>query len=309
MALDLLVFGANIVARHTTFPAGGLVESGEHVHGSGLACAVGPEETEDFAPFHTERDVVDGAEIAEGFDEMFHFDDRFVRGVVGRRVGQCGRIEDVAKFREDVVGCTDASDAPLREEGHAVASAHFVQVGSGGNDGDLALHQAVEYVPKLLATHRIDAGCGFVKEENARPVDECAAQGQLLFHAAREGAGFSRLEALDLCVDGANRVVVFFYGSAEKCGEKFQVFFDGEVFVERKLPGHVAHTPTYFLHLSHHIEAIHRGFSFAGEQQGAENAEQGGFACAVRADESEQLTFFHRKTDLVQRLHGAVTVR
>ena len=87
MALDLLVFGANIVARHTTFPAGGLVESGEHVHGSGLACAVGPEETEDFAPFHTERDVVDGAEIAEGFDEMFHFDDRFVRGVVGRHVG------------------------------------------------------------------------------------------------------------------------------------------------------------------------------------------------------------------------------
>ena len=118
-----------------------------------------------------------------------------------------------------------------------MASAHFVQVGSGGNDGDLALHQAVEYVPKLLATHRIDAGCGFVKEENARPVDECAAQGQLLFHAAREGAGFSRLEALDLCVDGANRVVVFFYGSAEKCGEKVQVFFDGEVFVERNFPG------------------------------------------------------------------------
>ena len=40
------------------------------------------------SPLFTLKEMsVDGAEIAEGFDEMFHFDDRFVRGVVGRRVG------------------------------------------------------------------------------------------------------------------------------------------------------------------------------------------------------------------------------
>lgn len=76
------------------------------------------------------------------------------------------------------------------------------------------------------------------------------------------------------------------------------------VFVERKLPGHVAHTPTYFLHLSHHIEAIHRGFSFAGEQQGAENRNKVVLP-ALSGPMIRTTDLFHRKTDPVQRLHGA----
>ena len=65
VSLDLLVFGANIVARHTTFPAGGWLSPVSMCMAVVLPAPLAPEETEDFAPFHTERDVVDGAEIAE----------------------------------------------------------------------------------------------------------------------------------------------------------------------------------------------------------------------------------------------------
>ena len=97
MALDLLVFGANIVARHTTFPAGGLVESGEHVHGSGLACAVGPEETEDFAPF-TLKEMSSTARkspkaLTRCSTSMTVSSEELLVGVWD----ECGRIEDVAK--------------------------------------------------------------------------------------------------------------------------------------------------------------------------------------------------------------------
>ena len=57
-------------------------EAGQHLHGRGLAAAVGAEEAEDLAAPDLEADVVDGGEIAEPARQSFG-DDRG-RTVVGR---------------------------------------------------------------------------------------------------------------------------------------------------------------------------------------------------------------------------------
>ncbi len=53
---------------------GGRQEAGDHAHGGGLAGAVGSEETEDFAFFYREREIVHSEFGSELFGEVFDFD-------------------------------------------------------------------------------------------------------------------------------------------------------------------------------------------------------------------------------------------
>ena len=54
--------------------------AGDRAEGSGLACAVGPDEGEDFALLHVEADVFDRADIAVADHEIFHPEDGFTHG-------------------------------------------------------------------------------------------------------------------------------------------------------------------------------------------------------------------------------------
>ena len=66
------VAGVDVAADHDG-SGGGRDETGDHAHGGGLAGAVGPEEAEDFAALHRERDPCHGPFCSEMFLEVFDF--------------------------------------------------------------------------------------------------------------------------------------------------------------------------------------------------------------------------------------------
>ena len=92
-AADFLGLGLDVEAGDGGAAEGGLEKSAEEAEGGGLASAVSPEETEDFAGSAGEGDAVDGADesaftVAEGFGEVF-CDDHDSRGRWSR-VGAAG---------------------------------------------------------------------------------------------------------------------------------------------------------------------------------------------------------------------------
>ena len=232
MALYLLVLGAYVVAGHTAGAARGLVQTGEHVHGSGLAGTVGAQETEYLATANGKTDVVDGMETAEGFHQMLHF--YHILALRGHRaaVADAGGIEDGGKLSQYGVGRADAAHLALVQKGHTVATAHLVEIGRGGDDGDAALAELTQHVPELLARHGVYTGGGLVEHKHAGLVDKGAREGELLLHAARKGTGTAVGEALYLAVDGLDGVVAVGHGGTEEGGEEVEVLPHGEVLVQ-----------------------------------------------------------------------------
>ena len=55
-------------------PLAGRQQAGQHLHGRGLAAAVGAEEAEDLAALDAEAHVVDGDEIAEAHRQIPRLD-------------------------------------------------------------------------------------------------------------------------------------------------------------------------------------------------------------------------------------------
>ena len=180
------------------------------------------------------------------------------------------RTENVGKARQNAVGRVDAVHLSPVEESDAVALPRLVHDGGGDNDGDALLLQAAKHVPQLPARHRVHARGGFVQKQHLGLVDEGAAQGQLLLHAAREGTGTACAERFYLAVDVAHQVVVLADGGAEDSGEELEIFLHRQILVEREASGHIAHTATYLLVLPLHVETGHHGPSAVRPEQGGQ---------------------------------------
>ena len=224
-------------------------------------------------------------------------------------MADAGGIEDGGKLSQYGVGRTDAAHLAFVQKGHTVATAHLVEIGRGGDDGDAALAELAQHVPEFLARHGVYTGGGLVEHQHAGLVHKGAREGELLLHAARKGTGTAVGEALYLAVDGLDGVVAVGHGGTEEGGEEVEVFPDGEVLVERELAGHIAHTATYRLHLGHHVVAVHTGLAGIGQEQGAQYAHQRGLAGTVGAYQAEHLAGLHVEAHTVEGFHLAVRFR
>ena len=309
--LDLLVFGANVVAHYPARSARRLVQSREHVHRGGFSGSVSTEETENLAFFHRKTDVIDRVERAESLDEMLHFDDVFflaccsILNIVG---GEAFRIENLGKFRKNHLWRTDSLHLSVVEKRHALATSHLVEIGCRSDDGDVALFQHSEHFPEFLAADGIDARRGFVEEEHTRLMHQRTTQCQFLFHTARKSPCATIFEAFNLLINGLDGIVALVDGRAEKCGEKLQVFLDRQILIEREFSRHIAHSTTHVAHLSDHVEPIDRGRACVGQEQRTKNAKHRGLASAVGADESENLALPHAERHIVECHHAPVTL-
>ena len=173
--LDVLKLVNDVATRHAPRAGCGATQPCEHVHGCGLAGSVGAEETEHFTTAHTETDVVDCAERAEGFYQMVHLNDIFRHTIAlfcsfGKRRGR----EDVCKGTKHVVWTAHSFYFSSCHEGYAVATPHFVEVRGGNDNGKSALAQGYEHVPQFLAAYGVDARGGFVEKKHFGVVDEGA---------------------------------------------------------------------------------------------------------------------------------------
>ena len=140
-------------------------------------------------------------------------------------------------------------------------------------------------------------------------MDECAAQGEFLFHAARKFPGAARPERFDLAVYGGYQLVVVPDFHPEQRGEKREVLPDRQVGVEREASGHVTHAFADAAVVAYGVEPVDRGESCVGDEQRRKQPEQRGLARAVGADQPEQLPAPDPERHAVQRRHRPVTLR
>ena len=120
------------------------------------------------------------------------------------RTAKSGRSKDA----RDRGWRVDREQPSSLNESDAIAAVGFVHVRRGDDDGQAGGLQAAEQIPELTPRHRIDASRRLVEQEDIRAVHERAAERQLLLHAARERAGASTLERLELRVDGRDLFVL-----------------------------------------------------------------------------------------------------
>src|SRR5262249_33482228 len=140
----------------------------------------------------------------------------------------------------DRVGRVDRQQTGALDESDAIAPGRLVHVRRRDDDREPRGFQAAEEVPELAPRHRVDSRRRLVEKQHLRTMNERAAEGELLLHAAREGAGATVLELLDLGVDRRDLLVLALDAGAEDRREEPQVFLDAEIGIERKTSRHVA---------------------------------------------------------------------
>src|SRR5438552_2938909 len=92
------------------------------------------------------------------------------------RFGSCG------------VGGEGDEEVGVVEVGGGGAAFGVVHVVGGVEEGDAAVGEVEEEVPELAACDGVDAGGGFVEEDDVGLVDEGAGEGEALLPAAGERA-------------------------------------------------------------------------------------------------------------------------
>ena len=117
-------------------------------------------------------------------------------------------VQVALKVLNDGLRRVYADNLPILYQGDTVAAGGLIHVRGGYHHRDVVLADRFQDVPELLSRHGIHASGGLVEEEDAGPVDQGAAEGQLLLHAAGELARLTVFERRNLLPDGLDDVHV-----------------------------------------------------------------------------------------------------
>ena len=203
----------------------------------------------------------------------------------------------LAKFKGDAEGFKKARAVGLHSVGApglercdaaGVQTQHPVGNGSGqlalvrgDDDGAVALAEAGQQLDHLAGGFDIHVGEGLVEQKQFGDGEQNAGQRGALAHALRILA--ERAVEVGVEADLAQRFGWIEAGAAGiEAGEVAQILLAGELVVEHGCVAHVADAGARFVRL---MVAEDRDFAVGGPQQAGENAQQGGFAGAVFADE------------------------
>ena len=197
-----------------------------------------------------------------------------------------------------------------------VEALRLVHVGGGDQYGHAgsAGADAGDQIPELPAGERIDAGRRFVEDQQVGVVQQGAAQAELLLHAARqlagravgkggEAGGLQQVGDAALALGGVQ---------AEEAAEELEVFGDAEVCVEvaaqtlrhigdARLEGGAASAVG-------NVGAEDVDVALLDFLGGGDQAEQGRFADAVRADHRDAGSGGDVERGVLQRHRSAIAV-
>ena len=177
------------------------------------------------------------------------------------------------------------------DDGDAVAElVGFIHVVRGHEDGEIAFGlEAGEHFPDGDAGDGVEAGGGFVEEEDFGFVDEAAGDFEAAAHAAGEHFdGFvGPLEEVDFFEELVDDGAAFVAGHAVELGEDGHVFFGGEVKVGSHGLGDDADDFADVVGMACDVDAVDGGLTGGDGDEGGEHADEGGFSGAVGAEESE----------------------
>ncbi|GLK58309.1 hypothetical protein GCM10017624_04660 [Azotobacter vinelandii] len=287
----------------------GRQQAGEHLHGGGFAAAVGAEEAEDFPAFDAEVHVVHRDEVAEAAGQAMGLDGglaavggqrRDLQGVVaaalllGQQGDEGGLQVGAAGAGEDLAGAAGVQDLAVVHDHQPVETLRLVHVGGGHQHthAGAVVADAFDQFPELAARQRVDAGGGFVEDQQVGVVDQRTAEAELLLHAAGELArrplGERRQAGAagqvgDACV--ALRPVL-----AEQAAEELQVLAHGQRRVEvlAQPLGHVgdARADPAAVGGVGHVAVQHTDAALLDTPRAGDQRQQAGLADAVRTDQA-----------------------
>ena len=112
---DRQVAGIDRPSAHLGLSLAGRQQSGQHLHGRGLAAAVGAEEAEDFSALDGEADAIDGGETAETACQILRDDDRSLRARFAWRNDEAPGFRFLSRLQGD----KDSFEVLLRRSSRA----------------------------------------------------------------------------------------------------------------------------------------------------------------------------------------------
>ncbi|MNE15590.1 hypothetical protein D3C80_1085060 [compost metagenome] len=192
----------------------------------------------------------------------------------------------------------------------------FFHVGRGHQQGQLRslLAYLFDQLPEAPARQRVDAGGGFVENQQVRFVDQRTAQPELLLHAARQLARRALGKAQQ--VGGQQQVVHALFAllgaKAEQGGEEADVFADRKLRVKviAQALGHEGDARVQVVAMAaladraaEHLQLAALQFLDPGDQP-----EQARLAGAVRADEAAAGASRQAEGDVLQGTQPTVAV-
>jgi hypothetical protein len=226
--------------------------------------------------------VVDG----DGFDLEFIADGALEGGGVGG-----GEGDDVSTdlFFEGGGGA-GGDELAVIEDGEAVAVFGFVHEVGGDEDGDaIALADFQEVFPEVDAGTGVEAGAGFIEQQDARAVEQAFGELDAPAHAAAESADvFAR--ALGKTDAAQHLINALFEGRAGEAIEMAlvaEVFFGGQLLVETGGLEDDADLAADEIALGFEVEAQEVDGAIAQGDEGGEDSEEGCFTAAIGAEKAE----------------------
>ena len=283
-------------------------KASQHLHRRRLAAAVRAQKAEDLAAFDAEVHPVDRNEVAEAAGQVGRLDrgiavmrhaGRYVHRLVAcslflRQQPDEGGFERFLSCRLANIRRRSRGKHPaVIHCGQPVEAFRLLHIGGSHEHAHMRAAGAdrVDEFPELPPRQRIDAGRRLVEDQQVRVMDESAAEPELLFHAAGQGAHGAigkgrksrrRQQFLDafpaLC--GAE---------AEKPSEEIEVLFDAQRRIEvlAEALGHIGDARMAEAPVSGrlHVAVEYRDFARLDTPHAGKDREQRRLADAVRPDQ------------------------
>ncbi len=168
--------------------------------------------------------------------------------------------------------------------------------------------EALHVAPEVAAQLDVHAGGGLVEEEHRRPVHERLGDEQAPLHSPRERArvGVALLPEAQVAQELLDARLV--EPHAEVAGLELERLLDGEEGIEVDLLRHQPHRSAREAVVAHHVVAEHFHRALAGERRAGHQADERGLACAVRAQEREDLAAVDVEVEVIEGGESAVAL-
>ncbi len=170
--------------------------------------------------------------------------------------------------------------------------------------------QVVEHLIDGDAGDGIEAGGGFIEKKDLRIVDQAAGDFNTAAHSAGEGLNL-RAAPLDQVHGFKNLVDIVLpldLGDAVELGVDAEVLLDGKVGVAGERLGNDADDAANGIGVFCHVVAGNRCTAAGDGHQRGHHADEGAFACAVGAEETEDLAVGDGEADALYSFKGAIAL-
>ncbi|MNZ46506.1 hypothetical protein D3C78_641890 [compost metagenome] len=309
----------------------GRQQAGEHLHGGGLAAAVGAEEAEDLPALDAETDVIDRNEIAEAAGQVVGLDGDAV-GLLAWRNPQLmvamalalRQQGDEGGFQRRLAGAfaqlggrAGGQHPALVHRHQPVEALGLLHVGGRHQHAHAPVlgADALDQLPELVARQRVDAGGRLVEDQQVGIVDQRAAQPELLLHAAgelaRRAVGERRQPGAAQQVGDAPLTLGLLV--AKQAAEEIDVLEHRQrrIQILAQPLRHVgdARADRAAVLPAAHVAAEHGDLAVLHPPRAGDQRQQAGLADAVRADQADHAVGRDLQADLVDRTRRAVAQR